>query len=93
MIPQNWVILYANSRHVWNTKIIVQLCFATPDFPELIMMAATRASEILGDARHFNKPKWIKQNRKYPADPSAIKVMKGKKPIDEAEADDDWRWL
>ena len=53
------------------------------------MMAATRASEILGDARHFNKPKWIKQNRKYPADPSAIKVMKGKKPIDEAEADDD----
>ena len=68
--------------------------FALPlDFPELITTATREILDLSGDARHFNKPKWIKQNRKYPADPSAIKVMKGKKPIDEAEADDDWRWL
>lgn len=35
-------------------------------------MAATRYVEDLsGDARDFNKAKWIRQNRKYPADPPA----------------------
>ena len=35
-------------------------------------MTATREIlDLTGDARHFNKPKWIKQNRKYPADPPA----------------------
>ena len=35
-------------------------------------MAATREiQDLSGDARDFDRVKWIKQNRKYPADPPA----------------------
>jgi hypothetical protein len=37
-------------------------------------MTATRETQLedlSGDARDFHKRKWIKQNRRYPADPPA----------------------
>jgi hypothetical protein len=41
-----------------RVKFIVQLCF-----PHLLTFS--------NDARDFDKPKWVKQNRKYPIDPPA----------------------
>src|SRR5271168_6048 len=35
----------------------------------LFFSTGTHYDGNTGDAHHFNKPKWIKQNRKYPADP------------------------
>ena len=42
------------------------------NFPDTFyQMRATRyyVQDLSGDARDFNKAKWIRQNRKYPADP------------------------
>ena len=52
----------------------VKLCFLTGDFPDSFyeMAVATREiQELAGDARDFDKVKWIKRNCKYPADPPA----------------------
>ena len=53
--------MYANSKHVQKIpEIIVSLCGP---------IATREIQDFSGDARDFDKSKWIKQNRKYPADP------------------------
>jgi hypothetical protein len=60
-------------RRVKYLKLVFNFVFplALLIFRTHFEMTATRKIDLSGDARNFDKPKWIKQNREYPANPPA----------------------